>query len=264
MKPPIFDPEWPEDIKILYRHDVEEIWDPTIAKHIYNKYHNQLDTYLSIVEGRNCLDILDIGCAQGTLALLLAELGHKVFALDIRKQFLSYAASRYEKGDFHPICGNAMEIDFNKKFDLIYANQIVEHLVHPLEFTQRIVKWLKPMGHLIMTTPNYSYVRNPHPSFSEIGDPAQYEDIQFFADGDGHFFSYRTEELKEIFEKVNLSDVKIHYFETPWISGNLKLRYLHNFLPVSVLKWLEKITLSVPGLAKRLSFQLMLEGTLVM
>jgi len=43
IKAPVYDPAWSE-VKTLYRHDIQEIWDPTINRHIWNQYHNQLDT----------------------------------------------------------------------------------------------------------------------------------------------------------------------------------------------------------------------------
>src|SRR6185295_13416343 len=131
MKRPIFDPAWPADVQALYRHDVQEIWDPSIAPQIWNQYHNQLDLYCSLADGRGQLDILDVGCAQATLALLLAERGHRVCAMDIRQQFLDYAASRHEHGVIRFVCGNAIDAAPGGAFDLIFANQLVEHLVYP-------------------------------------------------------------------------------------------------------------------------------------
>lgn len=262
MKPPVFNPKWPDDVQAVYQHDVQEIWDPTLARHIWNQYHNQLDIYLSLAEGFGKLDILDIGCAQGTLALLLAERGHSVCALDIRQGFLDYAASRCEKGDVRFVCGNAMEVDFAERFDLIFANQIVEHLVHPFEFTTRVAQWLRPGGRLVVTTPNADYVKSGLPTFSELGDLAQYEDRQFTADGDGHFFAYRATELREVFEKSGLKQVKTCYFETPFVSGHLKVRYLHPLLPVRILKFFDHLILSTPLVGKRAAHQMMLVGSI--
>src|SRR5437764_15435882 len=106
MKPPLFDPGWPEEVQAVYRHDLQEIWNPGIARHIWNQYHNLLNIYLRMAERGGRLAILDIGCAQASLALLLAERGHEVWAVDIRQPFLDIAASRYEKVDVHFICGN--------------------------------------------------------------------------------------------------------------------------------------------------------------
>lgn len=260
MKPPVFNSEWPDDVKAVYQHDVEEIWNPKLARHIWNQYHNQLEQYLLLAEGSRKLEILDVGCAQGTLALLLAERGHEVWAMDIRQQFLDYAASRYEQGDVHFVCGNAMEVDLDKRFDLIFANQIVEHLVYPLEFTQRLVAFLKPGGRLVMTTPNGEYIKNSLPSYSELGEVEQYADRQFSADGDGHFFAYRRAELKHIFEQAGLQEVTASCFETPFMSGHMKVRYAHSLLPQWFLSRLDRFTLRTPKIGVRLAHQMMVVG----
>jgi 2-polyprenyl-3-methyl-5-hydroxy-6-metoxy-1,4-benzoquinol methylase len=196
MKPPVFDANWPEEVCQLYRHDLQEIWDSTIAIHIWNQYHNQLDLYLELVDREKRLDILDVGCAQGTLALLLAEKGHRVVAVDLRQQFLDYAASRVETGDIRFVCGNVFDLEFDRNFDLIFANQILEHLVRPVEFTRRLAGWLKPGGRIVITTPNCDYAMNRLPSYSELGDPAAHESSQFTADADEHFFAYRPRSSK--------------------------------------------------------------------
>jgi len=262
MKPPVFNPEWDDEVLAVYRHDMQEMWDPGIARYIWNQYHNQLEIYLLLAEGRGRLDILDVGCAQGTLALLLAERGHTVWAVDIRRKFLDYAATRYERGDVRFVCGNVMELELDKRFDLVFANQIVEHLVFPLEFTERLVKCLKPGGRLVMTTPNGGYVKNGLPSYSELGPPEQYAELQFTADGDGHFFAYRSEELTAIFERAGLRDVQASCFETPFISGHLKVRYVHSVMPRRVLRLLDRLALRIPRAGASLAHQLMVVGTL--
>lgn len=260
VRPPVYDPSWRDDVKALHRHDMQEIWDPRIAPQIWNQYHNQLDIYLGIAEGAGALDILDVGCAQGTLALLLAERGHRVWAMDIRQQFLDYAASRYERGEIHFICGNAMEAEPGHHFDLIFANQVVEHLVTPFEFVKRLAGWLKPHGRLVLTTPNAVYVKNSLPTFTELGDSSQYEHLQFSADGDGHFFAYLDHELADIMRAAGLSDIRTAYFETPWVSGHMKIRYLHSFVPSAILRLADRMMLRIPALAKRFSHQLLIEG----
>lgn len=261
MKPPIFNPEWPEDVKALYRHDMQEMWDRSIAPQIWTQYHNQLEIYLSFAAEHGRQKILDVGCAQGTLTLLLAERGHDVKAVDIRQQFLKYAASRYEKGNIAFICGNVMEMEMDDSFDLIFANQIIEHLVYPLDLVKRLAGWLKPGGRLVMTTPNGGYLKSSLPFFSDLGDVSRYQDRQFTADGDGHFFAYSREELHNIYEKTGLSGISVSYFETPFISGHMKLRYLHGFVPVAILRFLDRILLKIPVLGTSLAHQLMIEGT---
>lgn len=239
---------------------MQEMWDRTIAPQVWNQYHNQLEIYCALAGAPGPLDVLDVGCAQGTLALLLAEHGHRVCAMDIRQQFLDYAAKRYESGKIEFICANVMDAALNKEFDLIFANQLVEHLVYPAKLIAKLVGWLKPGGRLVVTTPNWSYLMNSLPSFEEIGDPAENEDRQFSADADGHFFAYRASELIALFRVAGLADIRARYFETPWISGHLKLRYLHRWVPTQLLRWLDNLTLRIPLIGERLAHQLMVVG----
>jgi len=97
MKRPIFNESWDDEVKRVYEHDMQEMWDKSIAGHIYNMYHSQLEMYQSLIpENAKCL--LDVGCAQATLALMLAEKGYDVTAVDLRKKFIEYAKTRYTHG----------------------------------------------------------------------------------------------------------------------------------------------------------------------
>ncbi|MGD9583402.1 MAG: class I SAM-dependent methyltransferase [Lysobacterales bacterium] len=259
MKPPVLDPNWPADVLALYRHDLQEMWDRSIAPHIWNQYHNQLELYLSFA-GDRPLRVLDVGCAQGTLALLLAERGHQVAAVDIRSQFLDYARSRHSHGDVRFLAANALEDDLTGEFDLIFANQIIEHLVYPAELLQRMRARLAPGGRLVCTTPNGAYLKNTLPSYTGLGDPRAWEHMQFTADGDGHFFAYRKGELTRLFIEAGFEQVATRYFETPMINGHMKLRYLHRHTPAGLWRALDRMVLALPGIERLASHQLLATG----
>jgi len=260
MKAPVFDVNWSEETKALYRHDVQEIWDASINKHIWNQYHNQLRVYFDLAGIPKLVGekkILDVGCAQGTLALLLAEMGHDVVALDLRPHFLEYAQSRYTHGQIRFVAGNAIESELDDRFDLIFANQIVEHLVYPEQLVTRLKGLLSSGGKVVLTTPNWHYVRNNLPSFEDIGDPRQFEHLQYTADADGHFFAYKASELEQILLGADFEIIESSFFESPFISGHLKLRYLHSLVPLSMLRSLDRLALTLP-VARYLAHQLLI------
>lgn len=258
MKPPVFEESWSEEVKQVYAHDRQEIWDRSIAPHIFNMYRNQLDMYKSLVP-KGAKDIIDVGCAQATLALQLAEDGYDVTAVDIRREFLDYAKSRWTHGNITFLEGNIFEISISKTFDVVFANQILEHLVYPSTFVEKLAQLLKPNGLMVVTTPNGEYVKSDLPAYSELGDPREWEHMQFTADGDGHFFAYTKDELVEILRKAGLRSVKCTHYETPWISGHMKFRYIHNTLPYPVLRALDGLTRSLP-FGNRFSHQLLAIG----
>jgi 2-polyprenyl-6-hydroxyphenyl methylase/3-demethylubiquinone-9 3-methyltransferase len=259
MRPPIFNPDWPHEVQALYRHDMQEIWDPAIAPHVWNQYHNQLDYYLRIAGDRRQA-ILDVGCAQGTLALLLAEHGHQVTAVDLRPAFLDYARARYTDGDVRFLCANVLEDDIPGVYDLIFANQIIEHLVYPDKLLGRLMACLRPGGRLVVTTPNGDYLKNTLPSFGQLGDPRDWEHRQNTADGDGHFFAYLKDELMGLLRSAGFTAIEVSFFESPMISGHMKLRYLHGTVPVSVLRTVDKLIVRVGWLGRMLCHQLMVTG----
>ena len=259
MKRPVRDPSWPALMQALYAHDMQEIWDAALAPHVFNRYHDELGRYFRIA-GRPPLRILDVGCAQGTLALLLAEAGHRVTAVDLRREFLDYARSRHERGDICFVQGNALELNLPGPFDLVFANQILEHLVHPVELVRGLAAMLKPGGRLVVTTPNGLYLKSTLPLFRDLGDSAAYEHRQFFPDGDGHFFAYSPDELRGIFRDAGLVQTTICPYDSPWMTGHMKFRYLHGKLPVWCLRRFDRALLGVPGLRWKLAFQLMACG----
>ena len=258
MKPPSFDPNWSEEVQHVYMHDMQEMWDKSINPHIYNMYQSMLENYLALIPQKPC-KILDVGCAQATLALLLAEQGHNVTVVDIRQEFLDYAKTRWTHGNIQFLQGNVLELDLDESFDIIFANQIIEHLVYPLELIQGLHKLLVNNGQLIITTPNADYIKNVLPTFKQLGDPKKWEHMQFTADGDGHFFAYLDTELMELFEQAGMHSTQCVPYETPWISGHMKFRHLHKLTPYTILKLLDRLTLKLP-FSKKLGHQLLIHG----
>jgi 2-polyprenyl-3-methyl-5-hydroxy-6-metoxy-1,4-benzoquinol methylase len=255
MKRPVLDPAWPADVVEIYRNDLREMWDPSIERHMYNAYQNQLAVYRGIVERYGAKTVLDVGCAQATLAILLAESGVKVTAVDIREQFLAYAKTRVERGDIRFIAQNAFDVPDIGTFDVVFANQIIEHLVHPAEFLRQLAQFVAAGGVLVVSTPNHDYVRSSLPSFTELGDPEQHAGREFSAGGGDHFFAYTEEELRSAAAEAGLVVRDVVYFETPFISGHALLRFIHGVTPVALLRALDRAALRVAP--RKLAHQLL-------
>ena len=84
--------------------------------------------------------------------------------------------------------------------------------------------------------------------------------MQFTADGDGHFYAYLREKLVELFEVAGFIEVQARFFESPMISGHMKVRYVHGFFPTPLLRMLDKMIISTPWLGQKLTHQLMVRG----
>ena len=115
----------------------------------------------SLVEAAKTATLLDLGCDDG--AVMLERVKDKIetpliYGLDVSKQKVALAKKRGIKAEVanleHPFPYA------NNSFDLVTANQIIEHLVNVDGFLQNIHRVLKPGGYLILSTENLSSWHN--------------------------------------------------------------------------------------------------------
>lgn len=99
--------------------------------------------------------ILDAGCGEGGFAKLIkGKTKSRVFAVDISKKAVILAQ---KNGLEAKVADLSKKIPFQDNFfDLVLANEIIEHLLDPDGFLKEINRVLKQKGTLILSTPNLS------------------------------------------------------------------------------------------------------------
>ena len=106
--------------------------------------------------------ILDLGCGTGTSADFFKKIipHAQWIGLDIEKS--PEVASRTKTGaEFHSFDG--INISFgDNSFDLIFSNQVLEHVRHPVELLKEARRVLKPEGFMVGSTSHLE----PYHSFS--------------------------------------------------------------------------------------------------
>ncbi len=238
---------WSEEMLHVYHHDLVQWWDPQPMPHSYNAYHAFIELVSGMIQRLQARRVLDIGCAQATLDLLLAERGLEVTAVEIRPGFLEYAKSRQESGNVRWVLGNFFEIAVpGTPYDLAMSHHVIEHITEPLAFLRRLADCIKPGGHVLVTTPNYHYVRSQLPSYRAVGDLRTYPDFANSRDGDDHVFAFTREELCRLGEEAGLRLEQHFYYESFLLAGHMKLRHLHRVLPAAAVRSLEPLA-AVPG-----------------
>ncbi|EOS30682.1 hypothetical protein C807_02223 [Lachnospiraceae bacterium 28-4] len=103
--------------------------------------------------------ILDIGCSQGIVSLLLGEQGSKVKGIDIQPEAIEFAEGLLKNEYAH--VGECVEfecIDFmlyesDVKYDCIIITEVLEHLEEPDKFLEKAVSFLEPSGKMIISVP---------------------------------------------------------------------------------------------------------------
>lgn len=104
--------------------------------------------------------IVDIGCGGGLISTPLARLGAKVTGIDADAQAISVAKTHAvsENLDIDFISGAAEDlVTKGKKFDVVLALEVVEHVDNPDLFVELCSKLVKPNGLVIFSTLNRTW-----------------------------------------------------------------------------------------------------------
>jgi 2-polyprenyl-6-hydroxyphenyl methylase/3-demethylubiquinone-9 3-methyltransferase len=103
------------------------------------------------------LGVLDIGCGAGTQAILWAEKGHRVSALDVNEPLIELGRARVlERGlKVRFEVGTATALPFgDREFDVCLLPQLLEHVEDWRGCLAEAVRVLKPGGLLYLSTTN--------------------------------------------------------------------------------------------------------------
>lgn len=246
MKQPVPQANWLESWRKSFACDRKEVFGDCSDHHYTILYQDRLRRVLDMVKrhARSGAKILDLAAAQGNYTLTLAEHGYDVTWNDIRAELADYVKLKYERGIVAYKAGNAFEMDFPESFDVVLALEIVEHVAHPDIFLQQTLRFVKPGGFLIVSTPNGSYFRHHGPKFSECRDSSVYEGMQFKPDADGHIFCLNPAEAQQLAQDAGLEVFETALFNTVSTMGHLKLRYLH--LPTRIILAVERSAQWIP------------------
>lgn len=105
--------------------------------------------------------VMDLGCGEGSSIDFFRKLDQDIrwTGLDIENS--PEVAARTKTGaEFYSFDGVNIPFD-NNYFDLIYCNQVLEHVKHPVELLKEVQRVLKPNGYFIGSTsqlePYHSY-----------------------------------------------------------------------------------------------------------
>ncbi len=72
--------------------------------------------------------ILDVGAGTGRIALMLAQLGHQVTALDLDESLLAALSQRAPAGGIETLCADAREFELDRQFALIIVPMLTVQL----------------------------------------------------------------------------------------------------------------------------------------
>lgn len=104
------------------------------------------------------LQVADIGCGTGTQARLWAELGHRVYGLDVNAPLIEIAERRARKAGLaiQFDVGSATELPYpDASMDVALLPELLEHVADWQGCLDEAIRILKPEGLLYVSTTNW-------------------------------------------------------------------------------------------------------------
>ena len=97
---------------------------------------------------------LEVGCATGEFCQVAEKHGARMTGLDLSLHAIQEARQRFSKIQF--IAGDIEAAKGSGPYDLIFAFELIEHVLSPRGFLQSARALLRNDGILVLTTPNYA------------------------------------------------------------------------------------------------------------
>lgn len=171
---------------------------------------------------------LEVAAGGGGLSTRLAASGCDVVVNDLRGEVMAASLKEFSNGECVRVeAGNLFDLSPERlrKFDLVVACEVIEHVAHPQELLSHLKLFLEPEGRLLLTTPNGSYFRNKLPTYAEVENFAELETRQFKPDADGHLFLLTARELCQLAAAAGLQVERLSVWGTPMLTGHAGFRY---------------------------------------
>lgn len=143
----------------------------------------------------------EIGCGNGSTARELITHGYSVCGIDSSDQGIQYA-QRYGSFIVQSVYDDLSEWG---TFDAVLSLEVIEHLIDPRLFAQRVKSLLKPNGVAIISTPYHGYLKNLALSVAGKWD----DHFTALWDG-GHIKFWSRNTLKELFNEVGMNEIAFY------------------------------------------------------
>jgi cyclopropane-fatty-acyl-phospholipid synthase len=130
------------------------------------------------------MDVLDLGCGWGSLALFIAERYPRcrVMAMSnsrTQAEHIAAAAARGGSGNVTPITADIATFDPGRRFDRILSVEMFEHVRDYGELFARLRRWLRPDGRVFV----YVFTHARFASTFSAEDPRDWMGSRFFSGG---------------------------------------------------------------------------------
>ncbi len=142
--------------------------------------------------------VLDIGCGRGVLLEPLAELGFRVYGVELSEEAIRGADPRADIRIARHLSDAGFEAEF---FDQIVLWHVFEHLEDPAGTLAECQRILRPGGRIVIAVPNFSSVQ------------ARWSGAAWFhLDPPRHLYHFPVEALRRLLERSGFTCTGTYHF----------------------------------------------------
>lgn len=125
---------------------MSQVWNPNQYANTGNFVPTLGEPLLELLQPKPGMNILDLGCGNGTLTLKIMESGAKVTGLDASLDMVNAARDR----GIEAIHQSAYDMAFDQEFDAIFSNAALHWMTEaPQQVLDNVARALKPGGRFI-------------------------------------------------------------------------------------------------------------------
>lgn len=143
------------DRYVEYRDAVKKSPSPMSTLANNEEMYGALFSALAELDPHKEAQILEIGSGLGYTTYALSQAGYKIEGLDISNAAVETAISHFGLHYIHSTVEELAKTE--KRYHIIYATELIEHIESPEEFITSCFALLHPGGSLVLTTPNKSF-----------------------------------------------------------------------------------------------------------
>lgn len=171
---------------------------------------NKSKKIYEIVKNIQNKNLLDIGCGEGYVSRFFLDLGYQIKSIDFSefavKNHNPSVLPYFKKGD---VFKNLDDIIKNEeKYGLIILNNVIEHVLDPIDILMKIKKLMYEDSIIVVTAPN---------DFSNLQEELlekKYIDVMTWIAPPAHLSYFTLNSLKNLIQHCNLN-VYDYYVEYP-------------------------------------------------
>jgi len=170
--------------------------------------------------------VLDLGCVAHNLKLIdyqgdiwmhqvIKNNSKNVIGLDYEKDMVNILS----KKGYNMVYGDAEDFKFDRKFDIIFAGELIEHLSNLRGFFNSIKSVMNKESKLILTTPNCTRIN----TFTRILAKGKSIESNY------HTLTFSAFLIKNILKFNGFKNIKVYYSNADYIANQ---NYIYRLLSI--------------------------------